>query len=145
MAGIREIIESLHDRGVHLARDGDRLRVINADRLTDADRYKLRSHKPAILEALQSRDALVMTASRDTGRDLSGWLEVEPLPSRDQLAAYALTLRTSEAMRSGQVPAHYTHRATCRHCGPVWLPVPGEAWGCPWCVVRAAGGAVPSC
>ncbi|MFW6342982.1 MAG: hypothetical protein ACOC00_08170 [Halothiobacillaceae bacterium] len=126
MTDIREIIEGLHDRGARLVRDGDRLQVTHADRLTDADRYKLRSHKPAILEALQARDDLVAAVSRETGQDLSDWLEVEPLPTREQLAGYGRMLQDTERLWRGEVPEHYIHQAHCHGCGPVWLFAPGE-------------------
>src|SRR5699024_7358710 len=52
---------------------------------------------------------------------------------------------------AGRLPASYTAKALCRHCGPVWL-APGVAavlpmvdgWpralGCPWCHVTPPEG-----
>lgn len=63
--------------------------------------------------------------------------------SGDTLAAFARSLVQRREMDRGQVPAHYTERATCRHCGPVWLWFAGEVEGCPWCWNRAGDHPIP--
>jgi len=59
------------------------------------------------------------------------------------LEAFAASLLQRREMEAGSVPAHYTKRATCRGCGPVWLWFAGEVLGCPWCWNRAKGLPVP--
>ncbi len=51
--------------------------------------------------------------------------------STETLAAFARSLVQRHEMEQGVVPAHYTERATCKHCGPVWLWFAGEVLGCP--------------
>ncbi len=63
--------------------------------------------------------------------------------STETLAAFARSLVQRHGMEQGVVPAHYTERATCKHCGPVWLWFAGEVLGCPWCWNRAAGRPIP--
>lgn len=63
--------------------------------------------------------------------------------SFDTLAAFARSLVQRQEMEQGKVPAHYTERATCNHCGPIWLWFAGEVLGCPWCWNRAAGRPIP--
>ena len=46
-------------------------------------------------------------------------------------------------MDQGKVPGHYTHPATCKHCGPIWLWFSGDVLGCPWCWNRIAGRPIP--
>jgi len=61
----------------------------------------------------------------------------------DTLSAFARALVQRRAMDEGQRPEHYTERATCRHCGPIWLWFAGEVLGCPWCWNRAADRPIP--
>ena len=61
----------------------------------------------------------------------------------DALAAFARSLAQRMDMEQGKVPAHYTERATCRRCGPIWLWFAGEVEGCPWCWQRVAGRTIP--
>ena len=63
--------------------------------------------------------------------------------STETLAAFARSLVQRRGMEQGVVPAHYTERATCKHCGPVWLWFAGEVSGCPWCWNRAADRPIP--
>ncbi|GAB5452309.1 MAG: hypothetical protein Hals2KO_26370 [Halioglobus sp.] len=63
--------------------------------------------------------------------------------SADTLAAFARSLVQRREMDQGKRPDHYTERATCEHCGPIWLWFCGEVRGCPWCWNRAAGRPIP--
>lgn len=59
------------------------------------------------------------------------------------LATFAQSLLQRQQMNRGERPAHYTERAICRHCGPIWLWFSGEVLGCPWCWNRKAGRPIP--
>lgn len=61
----------------------------------------------------------------------------------DTFSAFARALVQRRAMDDGRRPDHYTERATCRHCGPIWLWFAGEVLGCPWCWNRVAGRPIP--
>lgn len=50
------LLSTLADRGITLARDGDRLTVSGASALTDDDRAAIRLHKPRLLEMLAYSD-----------------------------------------------------------------------------------------
>lgn len=59
------------------------------------------------------------------------------------LAAFSRLLVQRRQMDQGKCPAHYTERATCAHCGPIWLWFSGEVLGCPWCWNQAADRPIP--
>jgi hypothetical protein len=61
----------------------------------------------------------------------------------ETLAAFARSLVQRREMDQGKVPSHYTERAICRRCGPIWLWFSGEVLGCPWCWNRATGKSIP--
>jgi len=63
--------------------------------------------------------------------------------SYDTLAAFTRSLVQRREMEKGKVPLHYTERATCKQCGPVWLWFSGTVLGCPWCWNRTAGRPIP--
>ena len=48
-----DLISDLHNRGVELVAEGDKLRFRPADRLTSTDLVHLRHHKPEILRRLR--------------------------------------------------------------------------------------------
>jgi hypothetical protein len=73
--------------------------------------------------------------------DLDDWHE--GAISLGNLAAFARSLIQRREMDKGQVPEHYTERATCKQCGPVWLWFGGEVLGCPWCWNRIANRPLP--
>ncbi len=73
--------------------------------------------------------------------DIEDWRKGEI--TRDTLAAFARSLVQRREMGRGKRPAHYTERATCKHCGPIWLWCPGEVLGCPWCWNRMADRPIP--
>ena len=74
--------------------------------------------------------------------DDNGKWQIGYVSNTDQVA-YVRALLQCRQMDQGIVPNHYTHRATCKGCGPVWLWFTGEVQGCPWCWNRAKGLAVP--
>lgn len=61
-----------------------------------------------------------------------------PAIARDpQAIAALLRLQATRAARHrGRVPSHYTTRALCATCGPVWLwpGAPAHVIACPWCL-----------
>lgn len=59
--------------------------------------------------------------------------------------AFADLVAITEMREKGQVPAHYTATTKCRHCGPVPIfeGCPPKVDGCPWCLNRLAGRAIP--
>lgn len=63
--------------------------------------------------------------------------------TRDTLAAFGRSLVQRRETDEGKRPAHYTERATCKRCGPIWLWFPGEVLGCPWCWNRVADRPIP--
>ena len=73
--------------------------------------------------------------------DIEDWREGKI--SSDMLATFVRSLVQRRDMNQGKRPDHYTERATCKHCGPVWLWFSGEVLGCPWCWNRAADNPIP--
>jgi len=73
--------------------------------------------------------------------DIDDWRE--GAISADTLAASARSLAQRREMNLGKRPDHYTNRATCAHCGPIWLWFPREVLGCPWCWNRIADMPIP--
>lgn len=61
----------------------------------------------------------------------------------DTLTHVACSLVERREMNQGKRPSHYTERATCKHCGPVWLWISDEVLGCPWCWNRVAARPIP--
>lgn len=64
---------------------------------------------------------------------------------QDALEALALALVTRQQREHGTRPEHYTQRAHCEACGPVWLweGAPARVLACPWCFNRTAGKPIP--
>lgn len=65
------------------------------------------------------------------------WPEIENDPA--QLRALRAAAETADMIQRGEIPPHYTHTTTCRHCGevPIFPGVPDKVEGCPWCFRRA--------
>ncbi len=59
------------------------------------------------------------------------------------LEAFVKALTQRGEMDQGKRPDHYTERAICRRCGPIWLFHSGKVLGCPWCLNRRAGRPIP--
>ena len=89
---------------------------------------------------------------RMTDADLSDWIAAGL--DDGQRRAFLRLLDDTASRHAGRVPLDDTALMYCRHCGPVWihpdvaavLPVVDgwpRALGCPWCVVRKAGGYIP--
>jgi hypothetical protein len=100
--------------------------------------------------ARQIDEAYRLATSRLRGRLLEGALAPDDIEdwhkgdiSTETLAAFARSLVQRREMEQGNVPANYTERATCKHCGPIWLWFAGDVLGCPWCWNRAAGRPIP--
>ncbi len=93
-----------------------------------------------------------LTFSMPCGSPAVGWTSRLPRSRRgwrqgaisgDTLAVFARSLVQHREMGRGKRPAHYTERATCKHCGPIWLWFSGEMLGCPWCWNRAVDKPIP--
>ena len=66
--------------------------------------------------------------------------------SAEALAAFALSLRESDQIARGERPSRFTYVATCKRCGPVFVPefLAGHTMiGCRWCAARERGIAIP--
>ena len=71
------------------------------------------------------------------------WPEVRDDPQ--QLEEFAHIVMVRRIRERGEVPAQYTKRVTCKHCGPVWCEPGWSEWvpACLWCFNRIAGRPVP--
>ena len=74
-------------------------------------------------------------------RDIKDWKT--GVISDETLFAFARAFEQRRKMDQGERPKHYTERATCKHCGPIWLWFSGQVLGCPWCWNRAADKPIP--
>lgn len=52
----------------------------------------------------------------------------------DALTGFATLMVQSREIDKGTIPTHFTERAFCKHCGPVWLFTAQDVIACPWCV-----------
>jgi hypothetical protein len=62
------------------------------------------------------------------------------------LIAFARSLRESRQIAAGERPERFDRVATCRRCGPVWVPafLEGQTLaGCRWCARRSRGLSIP--
>ncbi len=73
--------------------------------------------------------------------DIEAWRKGEV--TIGALSAFANALAQRREMDRGKRPANYSHPATCKHCGPIWLWFPGEVLGCPWCWNRVNNNPIP--
>lgn len=101
----------------------------------------------ALADRLGLDDAIVRQIP---AADLPMWATVPA----EALQSCLLALNDATTRRAGKVPSVDTAVIRCAHCGPVYvhpavaavLPVVAgwpRAIGCPWCVVRKAGGDLP--
>jgi len=99
-----------------------------------------------LLEALATAcDGLTITPKevKDSlaTEDVKAWRNGEI--SINSLTAFAQALEQHRAMNQGKRPASFTHHATCKHCGPIWLWFSGDVLGCPWCWNRVSNRPIP--
>lgn len=73
--------------------------------------------------------------------DLEDWRK--GLINTYTLTAFARSLILRREMDRGKRPEHYTEKANCKQCGPIWLWFAGEVLGCPWCWNRLSGRPIP--
>ena len=111
-----------------------------------ADCADFAEQDPKLKEALATvcRDLPITTAELYdvlAPADIDEWRHGNFDP--DALKDFARLIVQRNDMDLGKVPDHYTKRAVCKHCGPVWLWFSGEVLGCPWCWNRVAGRPVP--
>lgn len=63
--------------------------------------------------------------------------------ANETLITFARAMALRLRMDQGKRPTHYTKRATCQHCGPIWLWFSGNVAGCPWCWNRISDKSIP--
>lgn len=95
---------------------------------------------------LQAREERAAILEHEAGLDRAA-AETEAArlhPDPATLQALATALHINAQRERGERPKHYTRRAFCDHCGPVWLPEGGpvRVRGCPWCLTPP-GVAIP--
>ena len=73
--------------------------------------------------------------------DIEEWQKGENNSKNFADFAYVLTQRRE--MDLGKRPSSFIHQATCKYCGPIWLWIPGNVSGCPWCKNRASNHPIP--
>ncbi|WP_267222564.1 hypothetical protein [Dyella silvae] len=108
--------------------------ALRAHLLALADRYGI---NPAYIHRLHDLDVAACEGCTDA-----------------QLVTYLDMLDDTVTRQAGKVPPGHTAAIHCYHCGPVFvhpsiaacLPVVNDwpqALGCPWCLIRRAGGYIP--
>ncbi len=70
-------------------------------------------------------------------QDIEDWYNDKM--SINELEAFSSSLVQRKVMDQGKTPSHYTQKAICKWCGPIWLWISEEVLGCPWCWNRATG------
>ena len=73
--------------------------------------------------------------------DIEAWEQGEV--SVEALSAFAASLVDRRMMNQGKRPAHFTEKAECSQCGPIYLWSSETVHGCPWCHNRAEGLPIP--
>ena len=141
MTSAAEVIHEASLAGVILAADLGNIIAQPASRLTPELRQAIRHHKGEVIRSLVlDRYGLTLAEIQDTaGPD---WPEVETDPALFETVARSVVARRMR--ERGEVPAHYTAKTVCKHCGPVPIfeGTPERVEGCPWCFNRAAGQSV---
>lgn len=156
MTPIRAMAE-LHDAGIRVDLNGDRLRLKPArGPIPPSLRQRIADHKPELV-------ALLASAEGDTLGTLFDLLIDEGLPGttvtalsvrdlracdglpRKALTAFLHALARSQQMAAGRVPVDWTRVIECAGCGPVllWSDAPASVIACPWCWHRKTGRAIP--
>jgi hypothetical protein len=156
MTPIRAMAE-LHDAGIRVTVEGDRLRLEPTRGPIPASlRQRVAAGKPALLALLASPEGDTLRTLLDLAIDegVQG-TTVAALSSRDlracgglsrhTLSAFLRALARSQGMAAGRVPVGWRRIAECDGCGPVllWLDAPATVVACPWCWHRKAGHAIP--
>lgn len=86
------------------------------------------------ITSLEVRDAL-------SPENINEWHSGEI--DTDTLIGFVQLLVQRREMDMGIVPSHFTEHASCKQCGPIWLPTSQNVLGCPWCFNGAAGRPIP--
>jgi len=73
--------------------------------------------------------------------DIEAWEQGEF--SVEVFSAFATSLVDRRMMDQGKRPAHFTKKAECSQCGPVYLWSSETVLGCPWCHNQAEGLPIP--
>jgi hypothetical protein len=63
--------------------------------------------------------------------------------TQKELSSFAGLLVDRRLMDQGKRPDHFTEKALCQQCGPVYLWSRETVLGCPWCFNRVAGRPIP--
>lgn len=107
---------------------------------------KMKGTVPNLFEAISNVTADLQIKVDDTLDKLSNE-DIEDWKSgridTASVRAFALSLIERREMNRGIVPPDYIKKASCKHCGPIWLWFSGAVQGCPWCWNRISGDPIP--
>lgn len=141
-----ELLDDLAEQGMTLtARDGLLLLRGREDRINPELLQNLRARKAEILCVLESYDPKIEGVSINELKRFfaDDWSYLEANP--DSLTMHAKFYNESKQIADGQIPAEFTSKVICIHCGEVWMPPNSlnPRNGCPWCFNRLAGWLIP--
>ena len=126
MSGL-SLLSTLAGQGLTVQAAGSELVLSPRDKLTDALRAQIRSHKPALIASL--------TRLGRYAADDDEWQEIVSDPA--QFKAYISSVATLEQRQRGETPSHYTATVHCDTCNQdvPHFPVDGDTVGaCVWCL-----------
>ena len=121
------LLLTLASQGLSVQADGSVLVLSPRDKLTDALRAQIRSHKPALLASL--------TRLRRYAADDEEWQQIVSDPP--QFEGYISSVVTFEQRQRGEIPSHYTATVHCQNCNQdvPHYPVGDDTVGaCVWCL-----------
>ena len=121
------LLSDLAEQGLSIQADGSELVLSPRDKLTDALRAQIRSHKPVLIASL--------TRLGRYAADDDEWQEIVSDPA--QFEAYISSVATLEQRQRGEIPSHYTVTVHCQTCNQdvPHFPVDGDTVGaCVWCL-----------
>jgi len=139
--GVSEVLDRLHDYGIRMLANGDKLVIEAPNPLTEEERVFIREHKKQIITQIAKGTVNGITLyelKEVAGED---WAGIENDSKKIEALAGFITIR--HMRERGEIPPDYIHKAICNGCGPVWLFVTGHVQGCPWCFNRKKGLPIP--
>lgn len=154
---IIRLLTELHDDGIYLSPNGDRIRIESTrGNLPAAVVQRVADHKPELIAFMSSTEGemlrTLLDLAIDDGMTAEALATLEPpdlagcvgLP-RDSLRTYLRMVARRLGMAAGIVPSGWESAAECAMCGPVllWPGAPATVTACGWCVHRKAGRVIP--